>query len=316
MTARPGSARNGGIQRLAVRGLLGHIHIADSFAGEGQGLGIGIADDSVPVNFRQERHLDPIGQLPVRLVGDDVNGVAVLRGLFVEDCRQLLVGFPGVDDAGGVIGGVEDDRLRAGRDHLLHSGQVDLEGGDVRRDDPEFQPRFLGEGLVLRKIGRDSQNFRPRDCQRPEHAHQLRRRAAADEEFLRNGGHAVAAVQVVGNGLPGGVIAYGGGVAVNQQGIGVVEDLAHRLVHLLRRGDGGVAQGIVVDVLPSHNGGALAAVFKQVPDAGAVGTQSIGGWIQHIVTSCGEIILRFDTKSEYGSAQTIPRQWSGESTGS
>ena len=242
--------------------------------------------------------------------------MAVLRGLFVEDCRQLLVGFPGVDDAGGVIGGVEDDRLRAGRDHLLHSGQVDLEGGDVRRDDPEFQPRFLGEGLVLRKIGRDSQNFRPRDCQRPEHAHQLRRRAAADEEFLRNGGHAVAAVQVVGNGLPGGVIAHGGGVAVNQQGIGVVEDLAHRLVHLLRRGDGGVAQGIVVDVFPSHNGGALAAVFKQVPDAGAVGTQSIGGWIQHIVTSCGKIILRFDTKSEYGSAQTIPRQWSGESTGS
>ena len=53
-----------------------------------------------------------------------------------------------------------------------------------------------------------------------------------------------------------------------------------------------------------------------VPDAGAVGPQSIGGWIQHIVTSCGEIILRFDTKSEYGSAQTIPRQWSGESTGS
>ena len=33
-------------------------------------------------------------------------------------------------------------------------------------------------------------------------------------------------------------------------------------------------------------------------------------------SSCGEIILRFDTKSEYGSAQTIPRQWSGESTGS
>ena len=106
MTARPGSARNGGIQRLAVRGLLGHIHIADSFAREGQGLGIGIADDGIPVNFRQERHLDPIGQLPVRLVGDNVNGMTVLRGLFVEDCRQRLIGLPGVDDAGGVIGGV------------------------------------------------------------------------------------------------------------------------------------------------------------------------------------------------------------------
>ena len=212
--------------------------------------------------------------------------MAVLRGLAVQDFRQRLIGLPGVDHAGGVIGGVEDDRLRAGRNHLLHSGQVDLEGGDVRRDDLEFHPRLLGEGFVLRKIGRDRQNFRPRDCQRPEHAHQLRRRAAADEEFLRNGGHAVAGVQVVGNGLAGGIIAHGGGVAVNQQGIGVVEDLAHRLVHLLRRGDGGVAQGIVVDVLPSHDGGAPAAVFKQFPDAGAVGTQSIGGWIQHILTSC------------------------------
>jgi hypothetical protein len=204
-----------------------------------------------------------------------------------------LVCLPGVDDAGGVVGGVEDDCLCVWRNHLFHGGQVNLEGGDVRRDDLKFQPRLLGEGLVLREIGRDRQNFRPRNRQRPEHAHQLRRRAAADEKFLRVGGHAVAGVQIVGNGLPGDIIAHGGGVAVNQQGIGVVEDSAHRFVHLLRRGDGGVAQGIVVDVLPSHDGGAPAAVFKQVPDAGAVGTQSIGGWIQHILTSCGKYHFAF-----------------------
>ena len=54
MTAGPGGACHSGVDHGAVGGLAGDIHIADSFAGQGQGLGIRVADDGVRVDGGQE----------------------------------------------------------------------------------------------------------------------------------------------------------------------------------------------------------------------------------------------------------------------
>ena len=53
------------------------------------------------------------------------------------------------------------------------------------------------------------------------------------------------------------------------------------LIHFCRGRDGGVAKGIVIDILFSHHRRALTAELEQLPDAVAVNTQKIGFLIEH-----------------------------------
>ena len=80
--------------------------VADSLSGKGQGLGIGIADNGIGINGRHKGNLYAVGQLPIGLIGDNVNGVVVFLGFLSEQLRQLLKGFSGIDHAGGVVGGI------------------------------------------------------------------------------------------------------------------------------------------------------------------------------------------------------------------
>ena len=271
MSAAPGRAGNGGVKLLALGAVAGHIHVADPFTGEGQGLGVGIADDGIVKNGGDPGHLHPVGQLPVRLVGNDVNGVAVVHDLVGDHAAQLFQSLLGIDHAGGIVGRIQEDGLGVVIDHLLQGVEVDLEGGHIRRHHLEGKARFLGKGLVFREIGGNGQHLSPGNGQGPEHSHQFRGGAAADEELLRTGLDAVAAVQIVGDGLPGLKITHCGGIAVHQQGIGVRKNLADGLIHLRRGGNGGVADGVVVDVLRANHGGLGLAVFKQIPDHRPVG---------------------------------------------
>ena len=262
MTAGPGGARHGGVDHGAVSGRAGDIHIANSFTGQGQGLRIRVADDGVPVDGGQEGHFHAVSQLPVRLVGDQVDGMTEGRGFFCQQRRQSGEGLPGVHHAGGVVGRVENDGLGGGGQHFRQSRHIDLKIRHVRGNHLEGESCFLGKGLVFREVRGHRQQLPTGNCQRPEHADQLRGRAAAKEEFLGPGGHAVPGVEVIGNGLPGFEIAYGGGVAVNQKRIRLIQNLMDCFVHFLRRGDGGVAERIVVDIFRADNGGPLTAVFK------------------------------------------------------
>ena len=65
------------------------------------------------------------------------------------------------------------------------------------------------------------------------------------------------------------------------QRIGVIQDVPDSLVYIIWSGDGGIAQGIVVDILGAHNGGPLTAVFKQITDDAAVGAQGVGFFVVH-----------------------------------
>ena len=284
MACPSGGAGHGGIQGLSVGSAGGNIDIADPLPGQGQGLGVGIADNGIPVDGGNEGNLHPVGQLPVGLIGDKIDGVAIGSRLLFQKGAQSGQRLTGVDHAGGVVGGVDEDGLGAGGDHGLQPGEVNLEAGNIRGHHPESEPCFFGEGLILREVGGNGQNFPAGNGQGPENADQLRRGAAAQEEFLRFCGYTIAGVQIVGNGGSCFQITGGGGVAVDQQRVHIRENIPDGLVYLRGRGDGGVADGVIKHILRPHNGGPAAAVLKQLPDAGAVGPQPIGFFIDHTLT--------------------------------
>jgi len=109
----------------------------------------------------------------------------------------------------------------------------------------------------------------------------LIRGTTADEKVAGCGVGTVTRVQVIGNGLSGGQVAYCGGISVHLQGIGIRQDRFDGVFHFLRRGNGRVAQGVVIDILPADDGGTGVAILKQIPDTGAVGAQGVGFLIQH-----------------------------------
>ena len=112
VTAGAGSTGNGGVQSIVVGAFLGNIDIADALAGEAQALAPGVADDGVVIDAGDPGGGDAaVDQLPVGLVGDDVDGLAELLALARQQLRELAQGLGGVDRTGGVIGGIEDDGL-------------------------------------------------------------------------------------------------------------------------------------------------------------------------------------------------------------
>ena len=85
-----GGSGYGGVEGLPVCGGLGHIDVADPFAGKRQGLGVGVADEGIPVDAGDEGYLHPVGQLPIGLVGDQVDGVAIVFRFPGQQGGQLL----------------------------------------------------------------------------------------------------------------------------------------------------------------------------------------------------------------------------------
>ena len=72
---------------------------------------------------------------------------------------------------------------------------------------------------------------------------------------------------------------------MDMEGVRVLEDLTDGLVDRGGGGNGRVAQGVIKYILFANDGCPQAAVFKQIPDAGAVGTQSIGSFVVHCDSS-------------------------------
>ena len=195
MAHGPGGSRHSGIEGGGIGGLPGHIHIADALAGKAQGFGIGVTHHRIGINIGNpgSGHA-AIGQFPVRLVGDDVDGPAEFRRLFPQQICQLFQRLFGIHHARGVVGGIEDDGRRVGGEHGLHRVQFDLKIRYIRGNDLEDRPCILHERLVLREVGRHGQNFRSRYRQRPEYSGQSRSRTAGDKQVLRSGEGVIAGV--------------------------------------------------------------------------------------------------------------------------
>ena len=77
------------------------------------------------------------------------------------------------------------------------------------------------------------------------------------------------------------LVFHGSVVAVDGQGIQLRQHIPDGIVNLLGGGDGGIAQGIVKDIFPAHDGGTAIAVLEQLPDHTTVGAVAISGFVVH-----------------------------------
>ena len=90
MAAGTGSAGDGGVQVCAVRGFIRNIDVADSFTGQTQGLGPGVADDGVGVNGGDEGNFNAaVNQFPVGFVRNQIDGMTVCGALGGQQVSQF-----------------------------------------------------------------------------------------------------------------------------------------------------------------------------------------------------------------------------------
>ena len=158
-------------------------------------------------------------------------------------------------------------------DGRLQGNGVDLEGAWVRLDHLHGAAGPLDEHLVLGEVRGDDEELISRAGQAVEHAAQGRGSPHGDVQVV--GGHPglESLIEVGSQQRPGGGVTLSAGVAVEGGGVLGLEQADSRLVDLGGWGDGGVADGEVEHILPAHLGGALVAVFKQLPDHRAGGAQ-------------------------------------------
>ena len=278
-----GGAGDGGIHRVAVVCEAGDVHIADTLAGQGQGLGVGIAHDGVLVQAGDEGHLHAaVHQLTVRLVSDDVDGMAVLGALALQQGGQTLQGLLGVHNAGGVVGGVDDDGLGVLGDALLHLVQMDLERLGIRRNDHQLAAVGIDEGTIFGEEGGDGHDLGVGvHDQRLDDGDQSGSGAAGEEQLAGLDVQTEAGGQILGDGCAGFFKTGSHGVAVQLDGVGLVHDLLDGLVDLLGGGDAGIAQGVVIDVFGADDLGLLQTVGEQLTNDRGGSTQSVIFLIDH-----------------------------------
>ena len=282
-----GGAGDGGIHRVAVVCEAGDVHIADTLAGQGQGLGVGIADDGVLVQAGDEGDLHAaVDQLTVGLIGNDVDGMAVFLALALQQGSQTLQGLLGIHNAGGIIGGVDDNTLGVLRDALFHLVQMDLECLGVGGNHHQLAAVGVDEGAILGEEGGHCHDLAVGVHDQGLDDGDQRGSSAAGEEQLA-GFHiqAEALGQILGHGGTGGIEAGSHGIAVQLDGIHLVHELLDGLVDLLGGGNAGIAQRIVIHLVRADLGGLLQTVGKQLADHRGRRTQIVVFLIDHNIIS-------------------------------
>ena len=158
-----------------------------------------------------------------------------------QNRRQRLQRLPGVNHTGGIVGRVDDHALCPAVHSLFKGSKVDLELLDLRRDHLHLAPGSLNKYLVFRKIGCKEDVFIAGTGQAVEHAAQGGCRAYRQIQLVRRIVLTEAAVQGIGNALPGTGITGGAGVAVNRVCL-FPQQPDGGLIHLYGSGDAGVSQ--------------------------------------------------------------------------
>ena len=192
--------------------------------------------------------------------------MAVFLRLLRQDLRQFLDRGLGVDDAGGVVGAVDDDALGVRREGLVKGGKVDLEVLDVGGDRHQLRPGALHEDLILRKIRRKCNKGIAGAGQGGQGAAQGTCGTGSEIKVVGGVVRTEAAVEIVGQRPTGLPVALGGGVAMELDGVDGVHQFVDGLGHRGRGGDAGVADGEIVHVLRTHFRGSRLGKGKGLAD--------------------------------------------------
>ncbi len=112
-----------------------YCDVADSFARQRQGFGVGIRDDAVGISRQNGRQLNAIVKnLRVCLVGKEIDGLAVFFLLFSQQPGQAGNIRFAVHPAGRIVGRVENERLGPSGDHPGNRFQIRRKIGACVRD--------------------------------------------------------------------------------------------------------------------------------------------------------------------------------------
>ena len=271
IAAYAGSAGGGVAYVVKVFHAVRYHHVAQTVAGDGEGLAVGIADDGIGIDVGHIGHLDiAVYQLAVGLVGDNVDGVAVLCALLGEQLCQPLKGLAGEYGAGGVVGGVDYHAAGVGGKNLLKLGEVDLELIHIGGHDNLLHSGAVDKAAVFGEEGSKAYGLAVViHCECLYGGDEGSCGAAGDVEIAAGKGAAHALAEGLGDGVAGIIAAYGAGVAVHHQGGFGLDHIYKGLLQLLWRGNAGIAYAEIVYVFGANYGGLLLAVLKQLADAAA-----------------------------------------------
>ena len=182
------------------------------------------------------------GDIPVGLIADKEDVVAVGPALLGQDLCHAGERPGRVDHAGGVVGGVDEDAGDLLGQHLLKGLQIGLEGRGLRRHHPEMGTGALHIGAVLREVGGKGQHLVPGLGHRPDGMGDSTRRAGGGEDVLLLIGQAEGLCQMGRNGGAEARVALTGAIAVQAYRLFLCQQGLHGFGKLRRAGHAGVAQ--------------------------------------------------------------------------
>jgi len=283
MTAGTGSTGNGGINGVMIFHTGGNTDIADTVTGNGEGLGVGIADNGVGIDCGNEGNFDSvIDQLTIGLVGNQIDGVPNLCTLAAQKRRNGFQGGAAVNNTGGIVGGIDDQKLGIGRDALFQRVHGDLEGLLIRGNDNKLVACGLSKNGVLREERSNCDGFCTFHIQSVKNRNQSGSSTAGKEQIGGRNFHAEALGEILGDGVLCFRASGSGGIAVNGEAVAIGK-IAKCLIQFFRSGYGRVADGKVIYILFADDGCLAKAVFKQVADDTLVGSET-----EHILIDHGK----------------------------
>ena len=227
-------------------------------------------------------HRPPVkDDVPVGLVADQEDGVAVGGALLSQDSCHAGQRRGRIDHAGGVIGGVDEDGGDLRRQHLLKGVQVGLEGRSLGRHHLQLRAGARHIGAVLREIGGEGQHLVAGDGDGPQGVGDGARRAGGGENMLLLIGQAEPGPQMGGHRGAETGVALVGAVAVEGHRVLMGQQVLHGRRKGRRAGHAGVAQRVIKDVLIADLGSALLAVGGRFPDDALVAEHPAVHFVQH-----------------------------------
>ena len=218
--------------------------------------------------------------------------MTILGALALQQGSQTLQGLLSVHNAGGVVGGVDDDSLRVLGDQSLDGVQLDLESLSVGGNHHELGTVGGDKGTILGEEGSDSHDLAVGvNRQSLDDGDQSGSSTAGEEQLAGLDIQTETGGQIVSNSLTGRLKAGSHGVAVQLDRVNIIHDVHDGLVDLLGGGDAGVTEGVIIDLVSAQLGSLLQTVSKQCANDGRGRAQIVIFLIDHNTCSSFSHIL-------------------------
>ncbi len=262
-----------------------HGDIADALAGQREGLAVRVADERIRIVFRHVGDGVPRkGNLPIRLIRDDEDRVAIRLLLFAQDLRKPLDGLLGVDRTARIVRGIDDDGLRMRRKRALEGIEIDLEILRAGRHDDELAANGLHEAAILGEERRKGNELVSLLAERLEADRDGGGRTGRHEDVLPLVVHAEPAVQALRHRCP-----HLGMTGCHRIAVDVVRSLRFQDVHgrlpdEVRRRHVRISQAEVEHLILPDLSCPLPAELKDRPDRRLLRSQLKHFLCNHICT--------------------------------